>query len=105
MQMETMLQAVDRLRSTGFEHDLSVESAGRLRCNTCGEINEANQLTLNETVRFEGESNPDDQSILVALTSSCGHRALYTSAYGPTAPRGDAEVHRALAAASAGRTL
>ena len=105
MDMETMLQAVDRLRASGFEHDLTVYSAGCLRCSTCGEITEANQVTLEETVRFEGESNPDDQSILVALTTSCGHRGLYSSAYGPTAPGADAEVHRALAVATAGRFL
>lgn len=99
--METMLEAVARLRSTGFLHDVTAASAGRLRCSACGELNEAIDVTLSETVRFEGDSNPDDQSILVALTTTCGHRALYSSAYGPSTPRADAEVHRALAARDA----
>jgi len=74
--METMAEAVDRLRATGFVNDVAVTEAGRLRCNACEEINVASDLTIEETVRFEGASNPDDQSILLALTTSCGHRAL-----------------------------
>jgi hypothetical protein len=99
--MEPMLEAVARLRSTGFTHDVTAVPGGRLRCSACGEIGEAGDVTLSETARFEGDSNPDDQSILVALTATCGHRALYSSAYGPSTPGTDAEVHRALAAATA----
>lgn len=99
--METMLEAVARLRSTGFRHDVNAASAGRLRCSACGALNDPVDVTLSETARFEGDSNPDDQSILVALTTACGHRALYSSAYGPSTPVADAEVHRALAAANA----
>lgn len=99
--METMLEAVARLRSAGYLHDLTAAPGGRLRCSACGELGEAGNLTPSETARFEGDSNPDDQSILFALTTTCGHRALYSSAYGPSTPGADAEVHRALAAAGA----
>ena len=100
MLMETMLDAVARLRSDGYRHDATATSGGRLLCGACGEIRHAGTATIDQTVRFEGDSNPDDQSIIVAMTTACGHRALYSSAYGPSTPRADAEVHRALAASS-----
>ena len=54
-------------------------------------------VDLLETVRFEGHSNPDDESILIAISMPCGHLGVYGSAYGPDAPADDAEVLRALA--------
>lgn len=100
--METVLEAVARLRAAGFCHDVTVADTGRLRCRACDAVNEAADMTMEEIVRFEGESNPDDQSILVALVTGCGHRGLYFSAYGPSTPGPDAKVHRSLAAARTG---
>lgn len=101
--METMLEVVARLRTAGFAHDATAATGGCLRCDACGETRRADAATVERTVRFEGESNPDDQSIVVALITPCGHRALYTSAYGPAASRADAEVLRALAVAGVRR--
>jgi hypothetical protein len=44
------------------------------------------------TERFEGESNPDDESILLALVCRCGTRGQFTAAFGPDTPRADAAV-------------
>jgi tellurite resistance-related uncharacterized protein len=34
------------------------------------------------TLRFEGASNPDDQDIVIAAITPCGHAGLFSSAYG-----------------------
>jgi hypothetical protein len=94
--METMLEAIRRLRSDGYLRDLSAVSGGRLRCGECQMIFDANETIVERTVRFEGISNPDDQAILGALLTPCGHRGLFSSAYGLYASRDDVEVLRAL---------
>ena len=95
--METMLEAIRRLRDAGFQLDLVGVGGGRLRCGTCRMIFDAKEAVVEETVRFEGISNPDDQAILAALLTPCGHRGLFSSAYGVYAARDDVEVLQALA--------
>jgi hypothetical protein len=95
--METMLEAIGRLRNDGYRLDLSVVAGSRLRCGECGTIFDANETVVEQTVRFEGISNPDDQAILGALLTPCGHRGLFSSAYGLYASREDTHVLQALA--------
>jgi hypothetical protein len=94
--METMTEATDRLRVRGYRLDFPAIAGGRLRCAACGEIVEAEDAIVDETVRFEGISNPDDQAILSAITTSCGHRGLFTAAYGVYTSTDDVEVLQAL---------
>ena len=56
---------------------------------------------IDETVRFEGDSDPDDEAILLALTvpasaGGCGHRGWFAAAYGPDTPAHDVAVLQAL---------
>ena len=94
--METMLKAVDRLRADGYLLDFSAISGGRLRCSDCGELIDAKDIVVKETVRFEGDSNPDDEAILIAVITPCGHRGLFRAAYGPTSTPNDVDVLHAL---------
>lgn len=94
--METMTQAISRLRARGYRLDFSAIPGGRLRCSACGEVVDAEKALVDETVRFEGVSNPDDQAILSAITISCGHRGLFTAAYGVYTAADGVEVLRAL---------
>jgi hypothetical protein len=82
--METMLEAVERLRDLGFVADLAAVDGARLRC-PCGTVSDADVLTAVHTVRFEGDSNPDDEEILVAVRLPCGHAGQFSAAYGPSA--------------------
>ncbi len=99
--METVLEASTRLRIAGFTTDLSAAPAGRLGCAACGATVDAACCTVVDIVRFEGESNPEDEAILVALISPCGHRGLFSCAYGQTTGADATDVLRALPARSA----
>jgi hypothetical protein len=90
--METLVEAMDRLRGAGYELDLFALDGGRLRCGACAEVVDARDATVDEVVRFEGMSNPDDMAILTALSCPNGHRGLFSAAYGPTASAQEAEV-------------
>lgn len=94
--METMLEATARLRATGYRIDYTALPGARLRCGACGEVMGADAVTMVATVRFEGDSNPDDQAILTVLVTPCGHTGLFSSAYGPTVDAESSAVLQAL---------
>ena len=94
--METLTEAIERLRAQGFLLDFSAVSGGLLRCGECGVEFDPATVHIDEIVRFEGESDPGDESILFALSGSCGHTGLYSAAYGPDATPEDIAVVAAL---------
>ena len=49
-------------------------------------------MRIEEIVRFEGASDPGDESILFALSCPCGHAGLYSAPYGPDATPEDIAV-------------
>ena len=83
--METLVEALTRLRSDGYTQDFAAVAGGDLRCGGCGSVHRPETMVIGEIVRFEGDSNPDDEAILVALHCSCGVGGLYSSANGPDA--------------------
>ncbi len=80
----TMSEALDGLRRRGFASDFQVSETG-LRASANGKIYRAEDVTIMEHHRFEGESDPDDMSIVYALESSDGRRGVLVDAYGPYA--------------------
>lgn len=90
--METLTQAMQRLRGNGFVHDLQATLGGQLRCGTCGSLSDPESATIAETIRFEGDSNPDDEAILIAIVCPGGCLGQFSSAFGPTASAPDTEV-------------
>jgi hypothetical protein len=94
--VETLTEAIARLRAQGFLRDFTAVAGGRLRCGECGTEVDPADLQIDEIVRFEGESDPGDESILYALSSPCGHSGLYSAAYGPDATTEDIAVSVAL---------
>ena len=94
--METLVEAMERLRSIGYVNDFSATSGGHLRCEVCRSNHDAATISIIETVRFEGDSNPDDESILLALECECGALGQYTAAFGPDTPAEDALVLHSL---------
>lgn len=94
--METLTEAMERLRDAGYGSELSATPDGMLECTVCAEAVDPATVNIDETVRFEGPSDPGDESILFALSSESGHLGFYNSAYGPETPAADVKVMRAL---------
>lgn len=93
--METLTDAMTRLRTAGYLIEFSATDDGHLCCGSCGARQDPETMTVHETVRFEGDSNPDDEAILFALACGCGCSGQYSAAYGPDTPAADAEIlHR-----------
>lgn len=96
MPMETLTEAMERLRDAGYGAEMSATDDGKLQCAVCDDIVDPAEVHIDETVRFEGPSDPGDEQILFALSTGCGHLGFYNSAYGPDTPAADVEVMKAL---------
>lgn len=94
--METLSEAIERLRSAGYGADFVPTEEGRLRCPACDSTHDPAQMTIDEELRFEGESDPADMSLLVALRCDCGTKGLYTTQFGAEISAEDAAVVRSL---------
>jgi hypothetical protein len=94
--VETLSEAIQRLRDVGYTADFVPTESGQLRCPACGSTHDPADMTIDEQLRFEGESDPADMSLLVALTCACGAKGLYSTQFGPEIGPEDAAVVRAL---------
>ena len=93
----TVTEAIAQLREAGFTTDFSPAEGGRLRCGACGVEHDPSGAHVEDTVRFEGETDPGDEAIVFALTcAGCGSRGTLVSAYGASVGADEAEVVTAL---------
>ncbi len=79
---QTLFDATEDLKRRGYTYDFDYQSA----CLFCDKINtkfEAKDLKITEYYRFEGISDPDDNSIIYAIESTDGHKGIMIDAYGP----------------------
>jgi len=98
--LESLRDAMDRLAARGYAHDLRAQG-GRLCDLVTGEEYDPELLAVDEVVRFEGDSDPDEQAVLFALRSPEGSMlGVYTVVFGPSMPPEDGDVVRRLGAGS-----
>jgi len=65
----TLSETINGLIKVGYIHDFNIHEA----CLVCNQTNislSPNDFQIDKVYRFEGESNPEDQSILYAISSS-----------------------------------
>ena len=92
MGMETLSQAIERLTAAGYTLDFRAE-AGGLHAVGVSCLHAPESLVIEEIVRFEGASDPQDEAALFALRcTEHGTRGTYVVAYGPSMDPLDAEM-------------
>jgi len=85
------------LREAGFDRDFEVRD-GSLVLRDHGPV-DPRGLHIDLQYRFEGASDPDDESLVLGLHDpGTGARGVLVSAYGPSASAGEAEILSVLAA-------
>jgi hypothetical protein len=90
--METMAEAMKRLHARGYTDDFQAV-AGGLKSVQTDVVQAPEAFRVDEVVRFEGDSDPGDESAIFALTPSReGRRGTYTVAYGPAMDSLDVEM-------------
>ena len=78
----TLSEAVNDLQRRGYTDDLTA-GGHCLVCNTRGLSLDPAQFEIDEFHRFEGMSDPGDESVLFAVSAECGHKGTLTATYGP----------------------
>ena len=79
----SLVNVENRLTKEGFTHDFNVTD-GRLHTldPNSPKSYTPDEVTIVDFYRFEGESNPDDMSILYAIEANDGVKGTISSAYG-----------------------
>lgn len=80
--MKTLSACCRMLDKIGFTAQFKINETGIESLNTKKQYNPADVKIVN-FYRFEGASNPDDNSILYAIETAAGERGTITDAYGP----------------------
>ncbi|MGV3557899.1 phosphoribosylpyrophosphate synthetase [Larkinella arboricola] len=78
---DTLVEALDDLNKKGYTHDFNLAN-DCLICHKPLLQLRPEQFHIVDVFRFEGMSNPDDNSILYAIESTDGQKGTLVSAYG-----------------------
>ncbi|MBP9924830.1 MAG: hypothetical protein KBF45_02490 [Cyclobacteriaceae bacterium] len=82
--MTTLSEQVDKAVSMGYKENFRVVS-GALTSAKASHPYKADQLVIANFYRFEGYSNPDDNSILYLIETHDGKKGTLIDSYGSTA--------------------
>lgn len=94
---DTLSQAVNDLQKRGYTHDLQI-GGHCVICHEKGLNLDPADFQIDEFHRFEGFTDPEDQSIVYAISSpKHGIKGVLVNAYGPDASSMTQELVRKLA--------
>lgn len=93
--MDTLSERMHHLRDNGWTGQFSIED-GAIHCHECARDATPEDVVVDQFNRFEGQSDPGDESILFAITMPCGHRGALPVSFGKDAEPEDADVARRL---------
>jgi hypothetical protein len=77
----SLSDAINGLKRKGYTEDFNLQ-AHCLECTTLNLQLHPENFTVDEFHRFEGMSNPDDNSIVFAISSKDGIKGVLVDAYG-----------------------
>jgi hypothetical protein len=80
--MATVSEATRELQAQGYTGNWFAVAGGRIVCGECGSEFDPEDVTVDHVLRFEGQSDPDDEMIVFAVQGPCGDRGIYSAAYG-----------------------
>jgi peptidoglycan hydrolase-like protein with peptidoglycan-binding domain len=81
---ETLSEAISDLKKRGFDRDFNLRETF-IECTTSGQQFSPEEFEIVETYRFEGETNPSDESVIYAIQSKDGVKGTLVNAFGPYA--------------------
>jgi hypothetical protein len=86
IEMKPLSQVMEDLRQKGYTCDFHMREDDFV-CADTNEVFQPEDLTIVQTYRFEGESDPGDMSILYAIEAANGDKGQCVDAYGTNASR------------------
>ena len=90
---DTLSTALDAMRQKGYTEDFNL-AENCLICNS--QRFNADEFEIKEVYRFEGDSDPADEAIVLGIESKSGIKGILVNGYGySSGPMGD-EIERKL---------
>ncbi|MBC8047216.1 MAG: phosphoribosylpyrophosphate synthetase [Fimbriimonadaceae bacterium] len=74
-------EAINGLRKLGYTLDYATKD-DCLECTQNGETLSPDKFEIDKVYRFEADSDPENQSILYAISSVNGHKGLLVNSFG-----------------------
>ncbi|WP_243718035.1 hypothetical protein [Pedobacter changchengzhani] len=81
VEMNTLSQILEKLRLKGKDNELKMTDHGKMQSDN-GKIYTPEDLTIVKTYRFEGMSDPGDNSVLYILVDQDNEMSYIIDAYG-----------------------
>ena len=78
---ETSSEAIDQLRNKGYVEEFSLQPHSLVSSRHQIELH-PEDFEIIEVYRFEGASNPDDNTVIYVIETKNGHKGLLIDAYG-----------------------
>ncbi len=78
---DTLSQALNDLQNRGFHHDFNLLE-NCIECKSKQNLYDPVQFNVLEVYRFEGMTNPGDNSVLYAIETEDGVKGTLVDAYG-----------------------
>ncbi|RRQ50731.1 phosphoribosylpyrophosphate synthetase [Maribacter algicola] len=78
---KSLSEAINELKKEGFSEDFNLCDVG-IENKAKRNIHKTVDLNVLKYYRFEGQTNPDDSTILYVIETSTGERGLLVDAYG-----------------------
>ena len=80
--LTSTVNVLAELRKEGYTEEYLITEDKQMRAMDGKETYTPDQVRIVNFFRFEGESNPDDMSILYVLETDNGHKGTLTDAFG-----------------------
>lgn len=92
-QYDSPSHAINDLKQRGYTEDFNLKN----NCIVCSDQQfNANEFEIKEVYRFEGDSDPGDEAIVLGIESTNGLKGILVNGYGYSSePMGD-EIERKL---------
>ena len=78
---DTLTEAIDALRKQGFSQDYNLKS-DRLHCQPDNVELHPADFDVVDVYRFEGMTDPGDETVLYAIEAKNGNKGMLVDAYG-----------------------
>ena len=80
--MNTLSQILEKLRLKGKDNEVKMSDHGKMQSANLNKIYSPEDLTIIKTYRFEGMSDPGDNSVLYVVEDKDGDIGYMLDAYG-----------------------
>jgi hypothetical protein len=80
--MSTLLSCMKKAKTDGYTISFNVTEEGVSHADNDTHFYSPDQITIDNFYRFEGASDPDDNSILYLIQTADGEKGILVNAYG-----------------------